>query len=259
MCGFLCALCTAQLTVQAAATAVVIDGTPLPGEAIARDGTAYVPLVPLLETIGGWETAWDPVERTAWADTDLFTLSVPVGEEEVRANGYAYGLGKSAVIYQNRTYVPLRSLANLLGAQVTFYSWSDPVTVTTSPVLPYTEEDLYWLSRLISAESQGESLTGQIAVGNVVLNRVKSEKFPDSIQSVIFDKKDAVQFEPVQNQTIYNEPTPQSVLAAKLALHGTNVVGECMYFFAPALSQGLWIRENCTYYTTIGCHQFYRE
>ena len=42
----------------------------------------------------------------------------------------------------------------------------------------YTEEDLYWLSRIISAESRGESLLGQMAVGSVILNRRASGKFP---------------------------------------------------------------------------------
>ncbi len=96
-------------------------------------------------------------------------------------------------------------------------------------------------------------------MGNVVLNRVASAQYPDTILGVIFDRKDAVQFEPVANGTIYDEPAASSVLAAQLALEGTAAVPEdCLYFFAPALSQGTWIRENCTYYTTIGCHQFYR-
>ena len=67
-----------------------------------------------------------------------------------------------------------------------------------------------------------------------------------------------MQFEPVSNGTIYNAPTAQSVLAARLALNGTDMVGDCLYFFAPALSPGTWIRENAEYHTTIGCHQFYR-
>ena len=41
------------------------------------------------------------------------------------------------------------------------------------------------------------------------------------------------------------------------ALAGTDIVGGCLYFYAPALSQGTWIRANRTYYTTIGCHRFY--
>ena len=117
--------------------------------------------------------------------------------------------------------------------------------------------DLYWLSRIISAESQGESLTGQIAVGNVVLNRVKSAEFPNSIPAVIFDRKHDVQFTPVSNGTVYLPPTAQSVEAAKRALSGESTAGGAMYFYAPALSQGVWINANRTYLMTIGCHRFY--
>ena len=100
-------------------------------------------------------------------------------------------------------------------------------------------------------------MSGQIAVGNVVLNRVRSTEFPESVQAVVFDRKDGVQFEPVSNGSVYDEPTARSVLAAKAALAGTDIVGDCLYFYAPALSQGTWIRSNRTYYTTIGCHRFY--
>ena len=120
------------------------------------------------------------------------------------------------------------------------------------------EEDLYWLSRIISAESRGETLIGQIAVGNVVLNRVRSEKFADSVKDVVFEVDSGyVQFEPVSNGTIYDEPTYRSMLAAKMALAGCDIVGDSLYFFSPALSSGSWIRANRTYLTTIGCHRFY--
>ena len=98
---------------------------------------------------------------------------------------------------------------------------------------------------------------GQIAVGNVVLNRVANEQFPDTIKDVIFDTKYAVQFEPVSNGTVYDEPAQSSVLAAKMVLEGARVVGDCLYFFAPALSEGTWIVNNRTYFTTIGGHDFY--
>ena len=88
------------------------------------------------------------------------------------------------------------------------------------PKVKYSEEDLYWLARIISAESRGEPLEGQIAVGNVVLNRVDSDNYPDTIKEVIFDRNHGVQFEPVENGTVYDDPTPTSVLAAKLALEG---------------------------------------
>ncbi len=253
-------ICALLLAGGASAVDVTVDGEPLDGEAVLEGDSTYVPLAPLLDALGGWETNWDENTRTAWADTGIFALAASIGDDAALADGYAYGLSGDIIIRNDRTYVPLRSVANLLGAQVQFQDWTVPVEVSSGrAAISYSDEDLYWLSRAISAESRGECLTGQIAVGNVVLNRVASGKFPNTIKEVIFDTKDAVQFEPVANGTIYDEPTEQSVLAAKLALNGTDVVGECMYFFAPALSQGLWIRQNCNYYTTIGCHRFYTD
>ena len=100
------------------------------------------------------------------------------------------------------------------------------------PQADYDQEDLYWLSRIISAESRGEPLVGQIAVGNVVLNRTESGQFPDTVKEVVFDSQYAVQFTPVANGTIYLEPAASSVLAAKLCLEGAEVAGDSLYFFA---------------------------
>lgn len=258
ICLFLAALLLRQ-TALATDLTVIVDGQELPGEAFVQDGRTYVPLAQLLEAMGGWETSWDQDTRTAFAETELFSLTVPVQQEQVLADGFAFDAGAVSLMCFGRTYVPLRPVANLLGAQVEFVDWDTPVAVRTAGgEADYTEEDLYWLSRIISAESRGESLLGQLAVGNVVLNRVASSQFPNTIKEVVFDDKDAIQFEPVANGTVYDAPTEQSVLAARLVLNGTSVVDDCMFFFNPSLSQGLWIRQNCTYYSTIGCHQFYR-
>ncbi len=255
----LCALAlTAGHTAYAHSVNVHVDGEPLEITSHVRSGITYTPLVPLLDALGGWETSWDAASRSALAHTDLFLLQVPVGKDFVYADGFLFGLNGDCHIEDGRTYVPLRAIANLFGADVHFTDWDSPITVTTGQSLPYTDEDLYWLSRVISAESQGESLYGQVAVGNVVLNRVASPEFPNTIKAVVFDTKNAVQFEPTANGTIYNEPTAKSVLAAHLVLSGTDAVGDCMYFFNPSLSEGKWIRENRTYFTTIGCHRFYR-
>ena len=94
-------------------------------------------------------------------------------------------------------------------------------------------------------------------MGNVVLNRVSSQDFPDSIPGVIFDDENGVQFEPVANGTVTNEPTELSLEAARRALSGENTVGDALYFFAPALSQGSWIDSSRTFRQTICCHRFY--
>ena len=157
---------------------------------------------------------------------------------------------------RGRTYIPLRTLATALGGSVV---WDPQLggAAVTSPGADHNAMDLYWLSRIISAESRGENMTGQIAVGNVVLNRVAAKEFPNTIPAVIFDRKHDVQFTPVSNGTVYLPPTAKSVEAAKRVLNGENTAGKALYFYAPALSQGTWINANRAYLKTIGCHRFY--
>ena len=110
---------------------------------------------------------------------------------------------------------------------------------------------------LVCLSGRGESLEGQIAVGNVVLNRVKSREFPDTVYGVIFDGRWGGQFEPVRNGTIYQTPTQLSVIAAKLCLEGADVARESLYFLDPVKAGNLWTTQNRPYVMTIGVHDFY--
>ncbi|MBR4870487.1 MAG: cell wall hydrolase, partial [Oscillospiraceae bacterium] len=220
-----------------------------------------VPFRAFLNAVGGYSVRWDSESKAAAARSSENEVTAPVGQKTLTVNGISYQLQNAVYLTNGVTYVPLRIFAGALGYHVYWDRARGGAAVDTTasmPAYPYTEEDLYWLSRVIYAESGAESLEGQIAVGNVVLNRLRSAEYPNSIYGVIFDTKDAVQFEPTANGTIYNTPSALSVTAAKLALRGNRPVGESLYFYAPALSQGTWINANCTYVRTVGCHRFYR-
>lgn len=99
----------------------------------------------------------------------------------------------------------------------------------------WTREDLYWLSRIVYSEAGAEPVEGQIAVANVVLNRLNHPDFPKTIWGVIFEYTGTIpQFSPVAEGTIYWEPSAQAVESARAALNGYNVVpDDTLYFFAP--------------------------
>lgn len=120
----------------------------------------------------------------------------------------------------------------------------------------YNEDELYWLARIISAEAKGEPVEGQIAVGNVVLNRVEHDSFPDTIKEVIFQKN---QFSPVNNGSVYHEPTELALESAERVLRGERLVGrDVLYFYnASIVSRGSWVRSRETV-TVIGNHTFGR-
>ena len=100
-------------------------------------------------------------------------------------------------------------------------------------------------------------MEGQIAVGNVVLNRVRSEQFPNTIYEVIFDRAYGVQFTPTANGTIYCEPDEEAIIAAKLCLEGYTLSEGILYFLNPALSSNFWVPNNRDYVMTIAGHDFY--
>lgn len=205
----------------------------------------------------------DWVKDRAVVRAEGLKLTARPGDAYIEANGRTLYAKDGVHLKAGRTLVPVRVLAEALGATVDWNPATGVVSVngggsaTTQP--DYNREDkLYWLSRIISAESRGEPLEGQIAVGNVVLNRVDSPDFPDTIYGVIFDDRWGGQFTPVRNGTIYQEPTEQSIQAAKLCLEGVNVAKDSLYFLAPALTNNHWIMENRTHVMTIGAHWFYR-
>ena len=123
----------------------------------------------------------------------------------------------------------------------------------------YSNEDVYWLARIISAEARGESELGQIAVGATVLNRVKSPSFPGAVKEVIFQYSYGVpQFSPVADGSIYYEPTASAVRSAYKALAGYDPSYGALYFYNPSLvGYQNWIRTRPVT-IVIGNHVFCR-
>ncbi|MCR1897637.1 cell wall hydrolase [Irregularibacter muris] len=119
--------------------------------------------------------------------------------------------------------------------------------------------DIYWLARIIQAEAGAEPYKGKVAVGNVIINRVNSKDFPNTVYNVIFEYyKNIPQFSPVADGTIYNNPSQESIQAAKEAIGGARPVGNSTYFFNPSKAAGSWIVNNKAYVTRIGGHVFYQ-
>lgn len=232
---------------------------------VIKSDITYAPVRSIAEALGADSVDWSPIQKTATINIDSKEIKISIGSNTAYVNAQPTKINGTSFILNDRTYIPVRSVSNLFNAKVWWDSEMYNVELSKSSVsLPeemidttYTNDEIYWLSRIINAESQGEPLKGKIAVGDVILNRVKSNEFPNTIYGVIFDKKYAVQFEPVSNGTIYNTPSKESVAAAKYSLSSDSSVGNCLYFFNPKLATSSWIINNRTYYTTIGGHAFY--
>ena len=116
----------------------------------------------------------------------------------------------------------------------------------------YTSSDLYLLAKCIYAESRGESYTGQVAVGAVILNRVASSQFPNTISCVIYQRH---AFTAVSDGQINLEPDKTAMNAASDAMNGWDPTYGCLYYYNPAVATSSWIFSRQTV-TTIGKHVF---
>ena len=227
------------------------------------NGRTYVPIRAICEAMGISNIKWDPSSRVATVTSSQFSMKLGIGYQYITSNDRCFYTEDGVLLKQNRTMVPVRAFANATGAEVEWNAQYRQVYITQSnkpfPTARqvYNEEDLYWLSRIIHAESEGESFVGKIAVGNVILNRVKSPDFPNNIHDVIFDTNYGVQFTPTANGTIYNTPSAEAVIAAKICLEGYSTAGDSLYFLNLNKAQSPWIANNRNYYSTIGNHTFY--
>ncbi len=224
--------------------------------------TTYIPLRAVSE-ISGATVAYDSKTRTASVIMQGLSMSVTDGSYITYANERPIISKSPAVILSDgRMYVPVRSIAKAFSLGVQWHS--DRRVVLSGTVKPllhadkyYKSDEIFWLSRIISAESQGEPLLGQIAVGNVVINRVRSRDFPNTIYGVVFDRKYGIQFTPVANGSIYNTPTYSSTIAAKICLEGFSLDEKMLFFMEPTKSTSSWIKNNRKYAFSIENHDFY--
>ncbi len=257
---------TAALTLCLSISASAKDVTPvavhyndwdMPITGYLENGTTYVPLRRFFDLLGGSWVTWDNTERSATVRGNA-SGTFYLNSRKAEFAGQSRTLTGISYLSGGSMYVPLRGISELLDCDIAYDGKARRVTLSTRGTEAVDENALYWLSSIIHAESGGESYEGKLAVGNVILNRVEDEAFPDSIYGVIFDRKYGVQFTPVANGTIYNTPSEESIRAAKECLTGRRVVGDCLYFFNPkTATNASWIVQNRDYYRTIGNHDFY--
>jgi len=229
-------------------------------------GTTFVPIRFISEALGAESVSWDTKKDTATIIHQNKTIALPKNGNVAYVNGERIKIENGSKLVNGRTYVPVRFVAEELSCDVEWIFRTYTVNVSKDGIIVpaemvekrnYSDDDIYWLSKIIHAESQGEPMKGKIAVGNVVLNRVKSRDYPNTIYGVIFDRQYGVQFSPVLDGSIYQTPLGDSVIAAKRALEGENEAGNSLFFLNPKTAQSSWIIHNRPFYTTIKNHDFY--
>ena len=217
-------------------------------------GRAVDPSAKLLSTTGG-------IHKISARG---ITVSAQLWNSYIEANGRCFYTETTCRLIDGELYVPIRPLAYVFNVDVKWNDATRSVTlVDRGGVCPsgdkvYWDGAVLWLSRIIYAESRGEPLLGKIAVGNVVMNRVASPQYPNTIYGVIFDRKYGTQFTPVATGAIYNTPTDECIRAAKMVLEGTSVSDDILFFMNPRIATSSWISKNRPFAFSIGNHSFYK-
>lgn len=232
--------------------------------AYIENGTTFVPVRAICNAMGVTDVQWDNVQKKATIK-GYSKIEFYIGKKYAYVNGEKKTMSRAAELKNGRTMVPVRFFAEASDAEVKWDNILHSVKITKDGVYvpskytanEYSSDDILWLSRIVEAESAGEPVNGQIAVANVILNRVKNINYPNTIYGVIFDRNYGVQFQPIANGTIYNTPSKRCVSSAKRAVNGENYVGGCLYFLNERLATNMWIVNNRDYYTTINNHSFY--
>ena len=243
---------------------VLIDGQPAPIEIgrIQGEGTTYVSLAGMAKALSeSVIAAWDGSTGTVTVTTENLTVTARIGEQYVVANG-RYLFVREGVRQNNGTViVPLSIVTKAFDANLSWDAASGKILVQRgSGALMsgdefYNQDDLFWLSRVMYAEAGNQGLKGQMAVGNVVLNRVVSAIFPDSIHGVLAQKN---QFSTYKGGNLAKRtPTESCIIAAKLVLDGGVVeeVEDALWFDAKCSNS--WAARHKTHLATLGGHKFY--
>lgn len=134
---------------------------------------------------------------------------------------------------------------------ITLSGGSTSTGTTTNPS-SISNSDLYLLSCCVYGEARGESYTGKVAVAAVILNRVKSSKFPNSISGVIYQQG---AFTCVSDGQINLGTNDECTRAAQDAMNGWDPSGGALYYFNPATATSKWIWSR-PQIVTIGKHIF---
>ena len=188
-------------------------------------------------------------------------IQLVIGSNELIAYGEARQMDVAPELVNGRTMVPIRFVSENLDCDVKWDELTYSVLINKEGIVVpeelienrwYNDEDLMWLARIVHVEVKGLSINGKVAVANVVLNRVKSPEFPNTVYDVIFANG---QFPPVKKAGFKELiPSRDCIIAAKMALHGINNVENCLFFNNVPFKS-----KNIVLYQRIDGEYFYRK
>jgi len=243
---------------------VMLNGEPLLFSTIlVEEGRVLVPVDALAYYLDG-SSSFDPMSGTLRVFCGGTVVQMKVGEKNATIRGETVEMDAAPVVLDGRVLVPLRFIAEALKMKV---AWNEELravelmaeAVETNvkpypgePIVPYTPEEFDLLVRCISSEAGNQPFEGMVAVGAVVVNRMLSPNFPDTINDVIYQPG---QFSVVTDNRINLPIKEGAVEAAKRALAGEDPTGGALYFYNPVKARASFVFTR-NVLTVIGDHRF---
>ena len=167
-------------------------------------------------------------------------------------------------VYESIDHYAVISSANVIPEEITTTISEDLENLTQAQNNNFSdqlnEHDKYLLAKIIMAEVEGESLQSKILVANVILNRVSSNKFPDTVEEVIFQNNGKVyQFSPISNGRWDRvEPNAECYEAVEIALNSEYDMSEGALYFEACKNEDNWHSRNLTFICQSDSTRFYK-
>ncbi len=187
-----------------------------------------------------------------WVPREIFADDVNVTEVQQKLKDWGYYGGAVTGSMTAETREAIRSFQKTNGLRVS--GEVDGATANALGIYLGTQQnnDLYLLAKCIHAEARGEIYEGKVAVGAVILNRVKDPNFPNTIYGVVYQPW---AFTAVHDGQINLEPNGEAYQAAEDAMNGWDPSYGSIYYYNPAVATSSWIFSRRTV-VVIGKHVF---
>ncbi len=237
LCVFLCGTALAEETdngVSYTEAPVYVDGL-LSCRGYMIGDNSYVSLEAACAVLGyDADVNYDKEINELTVEVAGITITAGAEDYYLCANGRYLYLPDGYMEIDGYFIIPTDALAKIFTLELTQDDETGAINLSTADeqILRsgdeyYNEDDIYWMSRIITWESGNQPVAGQIGVGNVILNRAGDARFGETIKDVIFQEG---QFSVVSTGAIYGEPYEISVVCAKLVYEGYNTVGDALFF-----------------------------
>ncbi len=234
---------------------IYVNGEKSGITAIAVDGRYYV-------SVSGFAKAVDPGTSFKISDNGStctvsakgIDIKAVKGKIYIEANERALPTPKLSAD-GGKVTAPLDIMAKIFSVSVTYAD--DRVNVTESDGYIKSGDDIYdadtldLLSRVMYCEAGEEPFDGLLAVGAVIMNRVSTAGFPNTVYAVVYQKN---QFTVVDSDSFFNEPNERSIIAAKMCLEGYRYDKRVLFFDATG---DAWASKNRNFLYKLGNHYFY--